>query len=290
MLNEERQESIQVNEGTGTPRWLGIAVVALAAVSLLALGVGWSAANHAREAQQASQNDANTLRQNLDTVSQRLSQSEASNTQLQADLGTVTDKLNAAQTDLAKTHHSASQTREQYTKEMAAIQDQVQTAQNTLATKANTDDLNAVSTTVNGVRTDLDSTRSDLVNARGELGTQIAHNHDEIEQLRRLGERDYYEFTITDKGSKQKLGTVTLELRSVDVKHNQYTVNLYADDMKFQKKNRQVNEPVFFITQGSRDKLELVVNQVSKDKIVGYLSVPKSSAAASATTASTGGN
>ncbi len=287
---DDRPETEEVKEGSGTPRWMGIAVVALAAVSLLALGVGWSAANHAREAQQATENDAKTLRQNLDTVSQRLSQSEASNTQLQANLGTVTDKLKATQTDLDKTRHQSSATREQYTKQMAAIQDQVQTTQNTLATKANTDDLNAVSTNVNGVRTDLDATRQDLVNARGELGTQIARNHDEIDQLRRLGQRDYYEFTISEKGAKQKLGSITLELRSVDVKHNQYTINLYADDKKFEKKNRQVNEPVFFITNSSRDKLELVINQVSRDKIVGYLSVPKSSATASAGPAATGGN
>jgi hypothetical protein len=289
-MYEDRPETEEVKEVSGTPRWLGVAVVVLAAVSLLALGVGWSAANHAREAQQATENDAKTLRQNLDTVSQRLSQSESSNTQLQADLGTVTDKLKTTQTDLDKTRHSTTQTREQYTKQMAAMQDQMQTTQQTLASKANNDDLNAVSTNVNGVRTDLDATRSDLVNARGELGTQIARNHDEIEQLRRLGMRDYYEFTISEKGAKQKLGNVTLELRAVNVKHNQYTVNLYVDDKKFEKRNRAVNEPVFFITNGSRDKLELVINQVSNNKIVGYLSVPKSSGTASAGPAVTGGN
>jgi chromosome segregation ATPase len=287
-MHDENME--EVKQGSGTPRWLGIAVVVLAAVSLLALGVGWSAANHAREAQQATQNDANTLRQNLDTVSQRLSQSEASNSQLQADLGSVSDKLKTTQSDLDKTRHSTAQTREQYKQQIAAIQDQMQTTQGTLATKANTDDLNAVSTNVNGVRTDLDATRSDLVNARGELGTQIARNHDEIEQLRRLGQRDYYEFTIASRGGKEKLGNVTLELRGVNVKHNQYTVNLYVDDKKFEKRNRAVNEPVFFITNGSRDKLELVINQVSNNKIVGYLSVPKSSGTTSAGPAATGGN
>jgi hypothetical protein len=289
-MYEENSETHEVKEGSGTPRWLGIAVVTLAAVSLLALGVGWSAANHAREAQQASQNDAQTLRQNLDTVSQRLSQSEANNTQLQADLGTVTDKLKTAQTDLDKTRHSSVAAHNQYTKDMTAIQDQVKSTQDTLATKANTDDLNAVSTNVNGVRTDLDATKQDLVSTRGELGTQIAHNHDEVEELRRLGQRDYLEFTIAAKGGKEKLGDVTLELRGVDVKHHQYTVDLYADDLKFTKKNRQVNEPVFFITSGSRDKLELVVNQVSKDKIVGYLSVPKTRTTASAGNSASGGN
>ncbi|HUK29651.1 MAG TPA: hypothetical protein VLV89_00970 [Candidatus Acidoferrum sp.] len=289
-MYEENQETNEVKQGSGAPRWLGVAVVALAAVSLLALGVGWSAANHAREAQQASLNDAQTLRQNLDTVSQRLSQSEANNTQLQADLGTVTDKLKATQTDLDKTRHTSAASREQNAKQMAAIQDQVKSTQDTLATKASTDDLNTVSTNVNGVRSDLDATKQDLVSARGELGTQIAHNHDEIVELRRLGQRDYFEFTIAAKGAKEKLGDVTVELRGVDVKHHQYTVNLYADDLKFTKKNRQVNEPVFFITNGSRDKLELVVNQVSKDKIVGYLSVPKAGTTVSTGTSSSSGN
>jgi len=37
--------------------------VALAVVSLIALGVGWNASNRVREAQQASANDSQTLRQ-----------------------------------------------------------------------------------------------------------------------------------------------------------------------------------------------------------------------------------
>src|SRR5579862_7155556 len=77
MLNEDRQEVVQVTEGA--PRWMGVAVVALAAVSLLALGVGWSATNRIREAQQASANDNKVLRQNLEVVTQRLAQAESAN-------------------------------------------------------------------------------------------------------------------------------------------------------------------------------------------------------------------
>src|SRR5690242_4438044 len=97
-MNEERQEVVQVNEGT--PRWLGVAVVALAAVSLLGLGVGWSASNHAREAQTATVNDAKVLRQNLDVVTQRLTQAEAVNAQVQGDLSVVTDRLKLTQGEL----------------------------------------------------------------------------------------------------------------------------------------------------------------------------------------------
>ncbi len=153
--------------------------------------------------------------------------------------------------------------------------DSVKSDESQLATKASADDVNGVKTDVNGVRTDLDSTKQGLLDARNELGTQIAHNHDELDQLRRLGQRDYLEFTVGNKGGKQKLGDVTLELRGTNLKHNQYTVDLYVDDMRLEKKNRSVNEPIFFYTRGSRAAMELVVNQVGKDKIVGYLSVPK---------------
>jgi hypothetical protein len=272
-MNEERQEVVQVNEGT--PRWLGVAVVALAAVSLLALGVGWSASNHARDAQTATENDAKVLRQNLDVVSQRLSQAETVNSQVQGDLSVVTDRLKLTQGELDKSRKQAAQIRSQYSKQLTEMQDKVSAE---LQTKASNDDVRAVSTDVNGVRTDLDTTKQGLVAANGlltEHGTQIARTHDELEQLRRLGQRDYYEFTISTKGSKEKVGNVSLELRGVNVKRNQYTVALYVDDLRLEKRNRAVNEPIFFYTRGSRASMELVVNSVGKDKIVGYLSVPK---------------
>ena len=112
--------------------------------------------------------------------------------------------------------------------------------------------------------------------ARGELGTLIAKNHDEIDELRRLGERDYYEFTLSGKGNKSKAGSLMIELRGTNPKKNQFTVDLYVDDMRLEKKNRSVDEPIYFYTQGTRAPLELVVNQVGKDKVVGYVSVPKS--------------
>jgi chromosome segregation ATPase len=281
----ENQETVQVNEGT--PRWLGVAIVALAVVSLIALGVGWNASNRVREAQQASANDSQTLRQNLDVMGQRLSQAEAVNAQLQGNLSVVTDRLKLTQGELDKARRQSAKISQNYASQLSAMEDSVKTDESQLATKASADDVNGVKTDVNGVRSDLDSTKQGLLDARNELGTQIAHNHDELDQLRRLGQRDYLEFTVGNKGGKQKLGDVTLELRNTNLKHNQYTVDLYVDDMRLEKKNRSVNEPIFFYTRGSRAAMELVVNQVGKDKIVGYLSVPK---VQSAQVSSTPGN
>lgn len=264
-----------VNEGT--PRWLGLAVAALAVVSVAGLGVGWSAINHARDAQQAASSDTKVMRQNLDDVTKRLAQEEALNQQLQGDLNAMEDHMKISQGDIDKARAAI---RKDYSKRLSDMQASMQTE---LAGKASNDDVtgvkndvNGMRTDVSGVRSDLDSAKSSLLAGQNELGTQIARTHDELEQLRRLGQRDYFEFTVASKGGKQKFGDVTLELRGTNTKHNQYTVNLYVDDMKLEKKNRAVNEPIFFYTRGSRSAMELVVNQVGKDKIVGYLSVSKS--------------
>jgi hypothetical protein len=124
--------------------------------------------------------------------------------------------------------------------------------------------------------------------ARSEMGTLIARNHDEIDQLRRMGQRDYFEFTVSRKGGNQKVGTIQVELKDTNTKKNQYTINVLADDKSFEKKNRSVNEPIFFYTGGTRAALELVVNKVSKTTASGYLSVPKAPDTTAASSASSG--
>jgi hypothetical protein len=132
------------------------------------------------------------------------------------------------------------------------------------------------------VKNDLAATVNNLQMTRGEFGNLIARNHDEIDQLRRTGERDYYEFTLTGKGNRSKVGNLGVELRGTNTKKNQFTVALYVDDMRLEKKNRAVDEPIYFYTSGTRVPLEMVVNSVDKDKVVGYLSVPKVQAASAA--------
>ena len=154
--------------------------------------------------------------------------------------------------------------------------------QTTLATKASADDVKALGTDVNGVKTDLDSTKGNLEQLRGEHGELIARNHEELEQLKRMGERDYYEFTLTSKGQKEHVGSMQVEFRGASAKKHQYTVALYVDDMRLEKKNKSINEPIYFYASGSKQPLELVVNTVSDKKIAGYLSVPKTAAATSA--------
>jgi len=132
-----------------------------------------------------------------------------------------------------------------------------------------------VDTKVVGVRTDLDTTREDLKMAKSEMGTLIARNHDEIDQLRRLGERDYTEFTIAGRNRPQKVANVTVELKGVNEKRNQFNLAMVVEDKRFEKKNRAANEPIFFYTTGTHIPEEIVINKIGKDTISGYVSIPK---------------
>jgi len=252
----------------GTPRWVGLALVALAVISILGLGVGWNASTHAKGSEQALNAQNKDLQQNVDMLNRRLAQSEQSNAEVQNELNAVTDHLKLTQGQLASTRQQTKQLSTDYSQKIDSVQHE-------LATKANADDVTALGGDVNGVKSGLDATNNNLQMARGELGTLIAKNHDQIDELRRMGERDYFEFTLAGKGNKSKAGSLMIELRGTNPKKNQFTVNLYVDDMRLEKKNRSVDEPIYFYTPGTRSPLELVVNTVGKDKVVGYVSVPK---------------
>jgi small-conductance mechanosensitive channel len=255
----------------GAPRWMGLAVVALAVLSLAGLGLAWNAGSQAHIAQQALAAQNKTFQQNEDGLTQRIAQAEQTNNQMQGELNLVTDKLKITEEQLATARTQVKQSRADYTKKLTAVE-------TTLATKASTDDVKALGTDVTGVKTDLDATKGSIQQLRGEHGELIARNHEELEQLKRLGERDYFEFNLTAKGQTQHVGSSLIELRGVNSKKHQYTVALTVDDIKHEEKNKSVNEPIYFYSGGARQASELVVNQVSQNKISGYLSSPKSAA------------
>jgi len=261
---------------TATPRWVGLAVALLGALSLVGLGVGWSALNHANSLEQSTQA---ALKQQNDAMSQRLAKSEDTNQQLESDLKVVTDKLNVTQSDLMAARKQTKVAAATYNKKLQEFGTNVNQQ---LSTKASADDVNKLGTDVTGVKGDLDATKNSLQMTRTEFGTLVARNHDEIDQLRRMGQRDYFEFTVTPKAGAQKVGSIQVQLKDTNLKKNQFTIDVLADDKNFEKKNRSVNEPIFFYTGGSRQPMELVINKVSKTTASGYLSVPKNAGAASA--------
>jgi hypothetical protein len=277
----EFQESATTST-TGTPRWVGLAVAVLGGISLLGLGVSWSALSQARNAEQSTQA---AVKQTSDALALKLAKADEINQQLQSDVKFVTEKLNVTQGELIAA-------RKQNKKATTAVDQKVTNLATSvkaeLATKANADDVNRLNGDVTGVKTDLDATKNSIQMARSEMGTLIARNHDEIDQLRRMGQRDYFEFSVQRKRGATKVGAIQIELKDTNTKKNRYTINVLADDSSFEKKDRSVNEPIFFYTGGTRAALELVVNKVTKTTATGYLSVPKAAGATSASAATSG--
>src|SRR6202011_3966065 len=279
-MSEYQEPVIQTAE---TPRWVALAVAIVAILSLIGLGVGWSAISHVNGIEQSTQA---SLKQITDTLGQRLAKAEEQNQQLQSDLKVVTNKLNVTQSELIAARKQSRTATVAYEKKLSGLQSSVSSE---LATKASSEDISKLNGDVTGVKGDLDATKNSIQMARSEMGTLIARNHDEIDQLRRMGQRDYFEFALTRKSGPQKVGGIQVQLKNTNVKKNRYTVDVLADDKSFEKKDRSVNEPIFFYTGGSRAALELVINKVTKTGATGYLSLPKSAgatASASATASS----
>ncbi|MGH9598718.1 MAG: hypothetical protein ACRD27_02545 [Terracidiphilus sp.] len=227
-----------------------------------------------------------------------LADANQQNTKLAADLRETDARLRVATDELSRslglTQKQLDQRAQQIirredsedarNKQLAAAQQQ--TAQQVTAVSG---EVSNVKTDVGGVKTDVAKTQSDLAAAvsqlqsmRGDLtgaNTLIARNHGELVELEHRGDRNYYEFTL-DKGRKKPVGTVSLELRKADPKHSRYTLYIFADDKRYEKKDRNVNEPLQFYSGRQAALFEIVVNNIdSKNRISGYLSTPKSAPA-----------
>src|SRR6202171_4448452 len=280
----------RIIETRETPAWQLPAIVVLGLIAAGGLWFGWKAFSEVVATPQlvatALYATQQAVQQDVSSLKDRLAQDEKANTDLQGDLNVVTKKLKITQGQLKTARAEAAKLNDETTQKLTALDTSVK---GELATKASSDDLKNVDTKVVGVRTDLDTTRDDLKMARSEMGTLIARNHDEIDQLRRLGEREYVEFTIAGKNKPQKVGNVTVELKGVNQKRNQYSVFMTVADKRFEKKNRALNEPVFFYISGTRLPEELVINKVGKDQVSGYVSIPKANSQTN-TSASTSGN
>lgn len=269
-------DDYSIQEVKSSPSWQLPAIVILALLALGGLAFGWSNSNKVDETKQAVADQMKTLQssvqQDVTGLKDRLAVSEKANSDLQGDLKVVTDKLKITQGQLKKARAEAAQNNTQ-TEEMVKTLDTSMHSE--LATKASSDDVKTVDTRVTKVSSDLDKTNSDLNMARSELGTLIARNHDEIDVLRRQGERDYTEFTITGKNQPQKVGNVTVVLKGVNEKHNRSNFVYTVEDKSYEAKNANINSPLFFYTSSSHQPEELVINKVGKNTISGYLSTPK---------------
>ncbi len=142
--------------------------------------------------------------------------------------------------------------------------------------------LDAQGKEIDQTRSDLASTQGDLTNTRTELTGSIAHTHDELVLLEKKGERNYVEFDIVEsKGfffkSKdfRRAGPFEICLKKADSKHQFADLELLVDDRTLSQKHVNLYQPVMFSTPGSPQPVEVVINEIGKNHIHGYVSAPK---------------
>jgi len=265
------------DELENAPRTYSGALLALIAIAVLAAigGLIWTY----------------TLNGRLTHQEAALAEANQQNVKLAAELRETNARLTVATDELGKSLGLTQRQLDERAQQLIAREQadsrrleasQKQTAQQVTAVSS---DLTTVKTDVGGVKTDLGKTQTDLATAvaqltsmKGDLSDHsslIARNATELEVLKHKGDRNYYEFTLS-KGEKKPVGTVSLELKKADLKKSRFTLTVFADDRSYEKKDRNVDEPLQFYSGKEPALYEIVVNTIgSKNQISGYLSTPK---------------
>jgi hypothetical protein len=261
-------------EIASTPRWVVLLfVIAFVLVAYL-LYAGYS--EHQALLKSAADADKRTqaLAAELDKTNARMAD-------LKGQLDVTSQKLGLTQDELAHARSLAQTIRKDQQQSDAQLRQQIGAVQNDTTQKFGqmATDLSGTKSDVAATKADLEATKGKLQSTIGDLGVQsglIARNHDEVEELKRLGERDIFEFSLNKSKSPSHVGPIQIQVRKVDTKHYRFTINVVADDKTIEKKDKTVGEPVQFYVHGARSPYEIVVFDVAKDQIKGYLSTPKS--------------
>jgi cell division protein FtsB len=272
-------------ESTGTPRWIavlfGVVIAALAVIGI----AGYSMQSRLSQ-DLAKQQDQNKI------LSAQLDQANSRIADLKSKMEITTQRVGLTQSELAQAKSRAESIRKEQ-----QSSDQKLTAQLGQVQKESEEKIGAVASEVGGAKKDIEATKTDLETTKGKLERSlgdmnvmsglIAHNRDDLEDLKRRGDRNYYEFTLQKTKTPQRVGPVQMSLNKTDPKKAKYTVTVIADDKTIEKKDKTSGEPVQFYVKGSSRMApyEIVVFDVGKNQITGYLATPKDGGAAAPPTA-----
>ena len=269
------EESYHYETGGGTPRWisivLGILVAALAGLAY----AGYSSQTRLEQGISKALDQNKILSAQLDQANSRVAE-------LKGQMDVTSQKIGMTQAELADARSRAESIRKQQTASDAKLTQEIAETQKSSEAK-----IGAVATDLGGAKKDIESTRSDLEatkskleRATGDMGVMsglIARNHDDLEELKRRGDRNYYEFTVQTAKAPQHVGPVAIAVNKTDQKKSKYTMTVMADDKSIEKKDKTAGEPVQFYVKGAAhlSPYEIVVFDVGKNQISGYLATPK---------------
>jgi hypothetical protein len=261
-------------ENTGTPRWIAVLFVVLFA-GLGVLGYFAYAGQTGLQTDLAKQREQNKL------LTAQLDQANSRIADLKSQMEVTTQRVGLTQSELAQAKSRAEAIRKEQT-----ASDQKLTAQLTQVQKESEEKIGAVATEVGGAKKDIEATKTDLEatktkmnSALGDMNVMsglIARNRDDLEELKRKGDRNYYEFTIQKAKTPQRVGPVQVSLARTDPKKSKYTVTVIVDDRQIEKRDKTAGEPVqFYVARARGIPYEFVVFDVGKSQITGYLATPK---------------
>ena len=121
----------------------------------------------------------------------------------------------------------------------------------------------------------INSTQKNLDSAKTELSGSIAKTHDELVLLQKRGERNYFEFDLAKDKSFHHQGPIGIRLRKANTKHSYADLELLVDDRSLTQKHVNLLQPSVFYAADSEAPVEIVLNNITKDHIHGYVSAPK---------------
>lgn len=252
--------------------FIGVVVVALLA-ALGSLVWCYGLQNHLGVTEQklaaADQKNAD-LAEKLEATDARL---RATSETLGQSVGIAQKQIEIRAQSILRAQQAATMKLEQ---EQAATKQQIGAVSTDVASVKS--DVGGVKTAVATTRSDLEATKSQLNRVVGDAGVMsglIATNHSELEILKHKGDRNYFEFTLKKHEKPLLISTIKLQLKKVDMKHSRFTLNVSADDRNIEKKDKNLDEPVQFYTGKTPVLYELVVNDIEKNSVSGYLSTPK---------------
>jgi len=263
-----------------TPLWIPILIVVL----FLGLGAVLYAGYTSRT---RLESDLATGNAHADLLSKELEQTNARIAMLRGQLDVTSQKLGLTQEELARARTLAQTIQKQQQTSDAQLGQQIGQVKQESEEKIGqvSTDLTGAKTDIASTKKDLDDTKGKLTSTIGDLGVQsglIARNREEVEALKRLNERNIFDFNLTKSKNPQRVGPIQIALRSTDPKHFRFTMTVIADDKAIEKKDRNVDEPMQFYVRGNHAPYEIVVFEVSKDRATGYLSTNKDNGPAAA--------
>lgn len=265
-------ETYQVEAG-GTPRWIFLVLGVLVA-GMIYLVYEQNASRKSLEADVARAN------QRADLLAGKIEQSDSRIADLKGQLDVTSQKLGLTEAELARARDIAQGVKKQQAATEQELNAKIEKDQQENAAK-----LTQVSTDLTGAKTDIAATKKDLEATKAKMDRSvgdmnvmsglIARNKEEVDELKRRGERNIFDFDIKKNKTPQKVGPILIRLKNVDAKKSKYTMEVIADDKTIEKKDRNALEPVQFYTRSTHQLFEIVVFDTAKDKISGYLSTPK---------------